>query len=60
MDIGDGSAATSEIVFSSLLDWLACDHPSLDLSSYTLKDDLGIPILEGATSYPPTFGPLVA
>ena len=45
MEIADGSVAASKIVFSSLLDRLAHDHPTLYLSSYTLEDVLGVPTL---------------
>ena len=39
---------------------MAGDHPSFDLSFYTLEGVLGAPILKEATSCPPTPGPLVA
>ena len=41
-DIADGSAETSEIAFFNLIGWLAHDHMTLDLSSYSLVEVLGV------------------
>ena len=60
MEIADGSATVSEIAFFSLLNRLAHDHFTLDLSSYTLEDVMGVPAPKGATSYPPTPDHLIA
>ena len=60
LEIIDGSAAALEIAFSNLLDRLAHDHLTLDLSSYILEDVLGVFALEGATSCPPTSSSLIA
>ena len=60
MDVADGRVTALEIAFSSLLDQLACDHPFLDLSSYTLEGILGVTVPEGATPCTPTPSPLVA
>ena len=60
MEIVDGSVVASEIAFFSLLDRLASDHPTLDSSSYTLEDVLGVHAPGGVTFYPSIPGPLIA
>ena len=58
-DVANGSVEIFEIFFS-LLDKLACDYLTMDLSSYTLAGILRMLAHEDVGSCPPTHGPLVA
>ena len=59
-DVVDGNVEVSEIVFSNLLDRLARNHPTMDLSSYTLERISGMLALEDVVSCFPTPSPFVA